>query len=287
VSVFRAVLVTLYLVSFAGIAWFLLQGAPFYLTPLGERAHHDGYWAFKAGGTLGLRLGVVGSSMMVVMLLYSLRKRVGWLRRAGPLSRWLDVHIYLGVVGPLLVILHSAFKVGGLVALSFWSMILVATSGLLGRYLYLQIPRTRAGEALALAELESLDRGLAERLRVGFRLSEAALARLDALAATDSGRRGLLVGLFRLPIEDLRLRRRLAAFTHSLSGLPRPLLRELRQVARQKALLRRRLLLWDRLHELFHYWHVIHKPFAIVMYLFMVLHVAVALMTGYGWNILS
>jgi hypothetical protein len=55
-------------------------------------------------------------------------------------------------------------------------------------------------------------------------------------------------------------------------------------VVQQKALVRRRILLWDRAHELFHYWHVMHKPFALVMYLFMVVHVAVAVMTGYAWG---
>jgi len=71
-----------------------------------------GYWDFKAGGHVGHPLGVVGSSMMLLMLLYSVRKRVPALRRVGPLGRWLDGHIYLGVFGPLLVILHSGFKVG-------------------------------------------------------------------------------------------------------------------------------------------------------------------------------
>ena len=65
--------------------------------------------------------------------------------------------------------------------------------------------------------------------------------------------------------------------------MPRPVFRDFEQVVRQKALAHRRLLIWDRVQELFHYWHVIHKPFAIVMYLFMVVHIAVALMTGYGW----
>ena len=54
-------------------------------------------------------------------------------------------------------------------------------------------------------------------------------------------------------------------------------------MVRQKAQVHRRILLWDRVHELFHYWHVLHKPFAVVMYLFMIVHVAVALVTGYGW----
>ena len=80
-------------------------------------------------------LGIAGAGMMTLMLLYSLRKRVRWFHRLGSLSRWLDVHIFLGIVGPCLVVLHSAFKVGGLVALSFWSMVavVVSRSGLIRR----------------------------------------------------------------------------------------------------------------------------------------------------------
>ena len=62
------------------------------------------------------------------------------------------------------------------------------------------------------------------------------------------------------------------------------MLREATRAVRQKAMLERRLVLWRRLQQLFHYWHVFHKPFAIVMYLFMIVHVAVALVTGYGWR---
>jgi len=58
---------------------------------------------------------------------------------------------------------------------------------------------------------------------------------------------------------------------------------QLLAVARQKVLVQRRILLWQRLQQLFHYWHVFHKPFAIVMYLFMAVHVTVAVVTGYGW----
>jgi hypothetical protein len=53
-------------------------------------------------------------------------------------------------------------------------------------------------------------------------------------------------------------------------------------VVRQKVQVRRRILLWDCVHELFHYWHVFYKPFALVMYVFMIVHVAVALATGYA-----
>ncbi len=278
---FRPGLVTAYVLSFAFVAAIFASGFDFYRTPLIERAHHPGYWQWKAGGTIGHPLGIAGSSMMLLMLLYSVRKRVGWLRRAGPLSRWLDVHIYLGVFGPLLVVQHSSFKVSGLVALSFWSMVVVVASGGLGRYLYLQIPRTRAGEELALAELEREDREISERLRTRFGLDSAQLARLDAVVTTPA-RSGLLGGFLRIVYDDLRLRSALRRFARDCRSVPRAVFRDFERVVRQKALSRRRVLLWDRVHELFHYWHVLHKPFALVMYAFMLVHVVVAIATGYG-----
>ena len=278
----RRGLVALHLLSAAALLALLAAGADFYRTPLLERAHHDGYWHWKAGGSVGHKLGVIGSSMMVLMLLYSVRKRVGALRRLGPLGRWLDIHILLGIFGPALVILHSSFKVQGLVALSFWSMLIVASSGVLGRYLYLQIPRTRAGEERALAELEAEDRDLSGQLRTRFRLDEAQIAGLDALVAVPA-RVGLLGGFARLVTDDLRLRSGLRAFARSCRSVPAPVFADFERVVRQKAQVHRRILLWDRVHELFHYWHVLHKPFAVVMYLFMIVHVAVALVTGYGW----
>jgi hypothetical protein len=280
-GLWRRSLILVYLVAGAAVLAVLAAGADFYRTPLLERAHHEGYWQWKAGGSVGHKLGITGASMMVLMLLYSVRKRVGALRRLGPLSRWLDVHICLGVFGPLLVVLHSSFKVQGLVALSFWSMVVVALSGVLGRYLYLQIPRTRAGEELALAELEAEDRELSSQLRVRFRLDEAQLASLDALVGVP-GRTGLIGGFARLVTDDLRLRSGLRQFARSCRAVPRPVVREFERVVREKAQVRRRILLWDRVHELFHYWHVLHKPFALVMYLFMIVHVAVALATGYA-----
>ncbi len=277
----RRLLIAAYVLSFAAVGVLFARGADFYRTPLAERAHHPDYWQWKAGGTVGRALGVVGSSMMVLMLLYSVRKRLPLLRRVGPLSRWLDLHIYLGVFGPLLVVLHSTFKVGGLVALSFWSMLLVATSGVVGRYLYLQIPRTRAGEELALTELARLDAELSERLRARFGLDASQLAGLEAVVAARPGQ-GLLSGLLRMVVDDLRLRSAVRQFARDCRHVPPAAFRAFEQVVRQKALVRRRILLWDRLHELFHYWHVFHKPFAIVMYIFMLVHVAVALATGYA-----
>jgi hypothetical protein len=273
----RIVLGTLYAVALSAIAYFAWEGSSYYSTPLIERPRHEGYWTLKPGGSMGHTFGVAGASLMTVMLLYSVRKRVKVFRALGKLRDWLDFHIFCGVIGPLLVILHSSFKVQGLVALSFWSMIAVALSGVLGRYLYLQIPRTRAGDQLSLAEVEGLHGEITRRLRE--ELGEEPLAELESIAAGGlSPKIPLVPLLFRLPVEGMRLRWRLWGFRRRYRGSS-----DLIRTARQKALLQRRLILWNRLQELFHHWHVIHKPFAIVMYVFLVVHVTVAILTGYGW----
>jgi hypothetical protein len=281
--VLRKTLIAAYCAAAVGIAVALVQGWSFYASPLPLRARHPDYWTFKAGGSLGHLLGVTGSALIILLLGYSLRKRAGALRRVGALAGWLDVHIFMGVTGPLLVILHSTFKVQGLVALSFWSMIIVAVSGFVGRYLYLQIPRSRNGDALSLAEAERLDGALATRLRNEFGLDDRALRRLDALSTppAPTGLWALTVGLL---TDRLSRGRELRAFARDCRSVPPRLMRQFTRVVQQKNAAHRRIVLWDHLHALFHYWHVIHKPFAVVMYLFMIVHVAVALMTGYGWR---
>jgi hypothetical protein len=281
---FRALLTVLYVAGLGTFGYFLAGGASYYLTPVGERARHPLYWSLKPGGSRGLLFGVAGLLMMTVMHLYSARKRLRLLRRLGPLRNWLDLHILLGILGPLFVVLHSSFKVGGLVAVSFWSMVAVALSGVFGRYLYLQIPRTRAGEELSLAEVEKADRELTRRLREEFGADEAFLERLERAAAPPASRRLGRV-LLAVLAEDLGLRRpAVGALARSLPGLPPRLARELAGVVRQKARLRRRIVLWEAMHRLFHHWHVVHKPFALVLYLFVAVHVAVATLTGYGWT---
>ncbi len=258
----RAILALLYLIAFSALAHYLSEGWTYYRTPLIERPHHPQFWSLKPGGTLGRAFGITGAALMTIMLLYSVRKRAKPLRKAGPLSVWLDFHIFCGVIGPLLIVLHSSFKVQGLVALSFWSMIAVALSGVLGRYLYLQIPRTRAGDERTLADVEQESRALSARL-LQLGLDDERLRELEGIAATPG---------------TWQRRRRLRAFEREHGG------RELVAVIERKAQLHRRILRWHRLQEVFHHWHVFHKPFAIVMYLFLIVHIVVVTMTGYGFR---
>ena len=88
----RGGLVALHLLSAAALLAVLAAGASFYRTPLLERAHHEGYWQWKAGGSIGLLLGLVGAAMMVLMLALlgaqaGARRCAGWGRsRAGSTS---------------------------------------------------------------------------------------------------------------------------------------------------------------------------------------------------------
>ena len=235
---------------------------------------------------MGHLLGIVGSTMMVVMLAYSLRKRLRWMRGWGSLRQWLNVHMFLGVFGPLLVVLHSTFRVHGLVALSFWSMVLVALSGILGRYLYLQIPRTRRGVARSrdelVRELHALEQKILLERDVELPRLEAILHALARVPDPDQPAWKVFLGLLwndlRRPWWEPR------ALGNLLAEVPVERQTEVAEMLRQAATLERRIALFERMQELFHYWHVFHKPFAAVMYLFMVVHVLVALWTGYGWR---
>lgn len=273
------------LLSALALLWLLWRGADFYLTPETERPLHPDYQRWRPAGDIGHGLGILGSLMMVVLLGYSLRKRWRPLRNAGPISRWLSVHIYLGVVGPLLVVLHSAFKVHGLVSLSFWSMVAVAGSGVLGRYLYLQIPRNLQGDELDRQALDAEETELGATLVADFGLDPATLAglgRLGSAPATGSLGAALIASLVSDLTLSLRLRRFLARRTGGFR-LPAGERRRLVALARRRALLTRRRLLLERLGRIFHYWHVIHKPFAIVMLVIMLVHVGVTVLLGYKW----
>ena len=272
----------LYAATLAALALLAWRGRDYYALPLLERPHHALHWELKPGGSVGRWYGIAGATLMTAMLGYSLRKRLPGLRYAGRLGTWLDLHIWCGITGPLLIVLHSALKVGGLIAIAFWSMVAVATSGVFGRFLYAQIPRTAAGDQLTLDDARRLDAELSARLRSEFGLSAAELTPLDPAAASSPAGASVAAALLALAIEPLRLRRRLARFRSEHRRLPHEVLARLTALAGQRALLHRRLALWRNLHELFHYWHVFHKPFAVLMYLFAVVHIAVAWATGYA-----
>lgn len=111
---------------------------------------------YEPGSTLGYNLGLTGGLLMVSLLIYPLRKRVRFLAWLGRMETWFKFHMMAGIGGPLLVLFHSTFKIGsmnGRVAL--YAMLLVAFSGVVGRFLYRHLHRGLYGRQLTLADAEN------------------------------------------------------------------------------------------------------------------------------------
>jgi len=106
-----------------------------------------------AGDLLGHFLGIIGFTMMLLTeTLYSLRKRA--LGRArGSMRTWLRAHIVMGIVGPYLVLLHTAWNFNGLAGALTLMVAIVVVSGFIGRYIYTAVPRTSDGAVLEAQEL--------------------------------------------------------------------------------------------------------------------------------------
>jgi len=105
---------------------------------------------------LGYWLGLVGGVMMLLAMLYGLFKHIPALRSLGWMKRWLSVHIFFGITGPLLILVHSTFRLGSLNgAVALVSMILVFLSGVMGRFLYSKIHYGLGGSKAHLVDVQS------------------------------------------------------------------------------------------------------------------------------------
>ena len=124
-------------------------GLSYYNTIIEERFFHPDHLKLKPSGIWGHGMGIIGSLCMIMgVSLYMARKRYRALFRFGILKHWLEFHIFLCTLGPILVLFHTSFKFGGLVAVSFWSMVAVFLSGIIGRFIYIQIPHAVDGREL-------------------------------------------------------------------------------------------------------------------------------------------
>ncbi len=263
------------------VGWTVWNGWDYFTTGMADRPHHPDFREFRAAGRVGHGVGILGSFMIVLLLLYSLRKRMRVLQRAGQLPIWLRYHIFLGIAGPILITLHTAFKVGGLVSVSYWSMVAVALSGFFGRYLYQQIPRNVLGETLDVAEIEARNEALLVELSMNHNMDDRAATVLEDLALRKLEHRAAPMALLMLPFLNGMLVRQLQRWSlRHVDGDRAVAVR----LAKDWVLQTRRLRLFHLIRDLFHYWHVFHKPFAFIMIFVMIVHVAVAVALGYVWE---
>jgi hypothetical protein len=264
---------------------FLSRTTRYYVLPLWERPDSPLHALLRPSGRLGHPFGWVGAGMIVVgVLLYSSRKRIPFLQRRGPMRTWLNVHIYLCLVGPLLITFHSALKLHGVAAYSYWSMMIVASSGIVGRWLYQQFPRTTRDREMSLEEMRNDQAEARRRLDTEFRLPPTALARVDAMAARSVRAIGHgALALPRLLLDDLTRPFRLAALRRQLlreRRLPRREAHALLELLRRRVAAERRIAFLGTFRRFFTLWHVTHLIFFVAMFAMLVLHVASVLFFG-------
>jgi hypothetical protein len=104
---------------------------------------------------VGYWLGIAGGTLMLLLLLYPLRKRMKILHRLGPTKHWFQMHIILGLVGPLMILYHCNFQLGSVNSrVALYCMLLVAGSGIIGRHFYSHIHRGLDGHRATMRELQ-------------------------------------------------------------------------------------------------------------------------------------
>lgn len=131
------------LLFFALVALFLFDGWQ-------NRIYDD----INAESGIGYALGIVGGLMMILLLLYPLRKRWKAMRSLGAVKHWFRLHMMLGVLGPVSILYHANFGLGSLNSnVALFCMLVVASSGLLGRYFYAKIHHGLYGQQTSLQEL--------------------------------------------------------------------------------------------------------------------------------------
>jgi hypothetical protein len=264
-----------------------IYGFEYYTIPLEERFFNPDHNLLKPSGMLGHGFGIIGTLMMIVgVSVYMIRKRYRKFFNIGYLKHWLEFHIFLCSVGPVLVLYHTAFKFGGLVSISFWSMVLVVLSGVIGRFIYLQIPRTIQGRELSEQELIEIKEKLAIRVRSVLSEDASTLTEFERISSADrykSFKLSTAIGYLHRDYLDIKRVMRLFKKRIKLLGIDEVQRKELLEAAKSELTMARKIALLRTSHMLFQKWHIFHLPFAIAMFVIMVIHVIVTIVFGYKW----
>jgi hypothetical protein len=244
---------------------------------------------YKSGDDVGYNMGLVGGLLMLSLLLYPLRKRVRWLDRLGSMLYWFRYHMVVGIGAPVLILFHSTFKTGSMNgAVALYAMLLVATSGVVGRFLYRHIHRGMYGQQLSMADAENALKGSTEAMREifhDFPEIEQRLVKFREYAFADLG--GTWPRIRRFVTLHIRGRRLSRSVREQLKRAMKKAKREQLLNRNQRILTYRlakekanayvdavceasQLTSWERLFSL---WHVIHIPFLYLLVVSGIVHV--------------
>ena len=153
-GVLRALQIGLALSTIA-LVWALLN-ADYYLLPPAERAVHAKHLFLRSGRGLGLAFGIGSTLLIVVNLLYLVRRSPKFKLQWGSLSGWMTSHVATGILTVLFALMHGVMNpensAGGH---AFWGLVFLLVTGAIGRYFYAWVPRATNGRELDLAEVKA------------------------------------------------------------------------------------------------------------------------------------
>jgi len=254
-----------------------------------------GVWRFsrmgyyRSGDDVGYWMGVAGGVMMLLLFSYPLRKYFRFMQRLGKVKWWFIVHMVLGIGGPLMILLHTTFRLGSVnAAVALFSMLIVAGSGVVGRFLYLRIHRGLHGERNNLADLQRRV-GLAEgEIKSRFRFAPGVAEKLLAFESMAvSGGNGWGLTLSRLVVLPVRQQVILEACSKELRQRLRIIAKERKWTRSQferryaqarsttRSFLRSvlRVSQFSAYERVFALWHVLHVPFVYLLLVTAIFHV--------------
>jgi hypothetical protein len=241
---------------------------------------------------VGYWLGIAGGSLMLLLLLYPLRKRMKWLRALGTVAFWFQAHMILGVVGPVLVILHANVRLGSVnsnVALA--AMLVVALSGDVGRYLYGKIHLGMYGRKVEVQKIMADADALKEAIGADLPVADRLVAQLSTFAQLGTvAPKGVVAGLLLVPVVSVRasiIRMRLIADARQVIAVEGRRLGWSRKVRRQRLAgiaelvtlniaAVKKATAFAFYERLFRLWHVFHLPLFFLLVIAAIIHVFAA-----------
>jgi len=291
----RLRLYILYVIAIATNLTIFIYGFDYYKLSAIDRPFSPKHQMLRPSGPIGLYLGFAGVALFVGIFLYPLRKHWAWLAAKGSTRHWLDIHVLMGLTAPFIIAFHSTLKFKGIAGMAFWIMFAVSASGVVGRYLYAQIPRQVTTAELSIKEVQELQEQLSRQLATQNLLPEADLrAFLRMPDASFVKRLPIVIAIIYMMILDVvrmfgvaRLRRHSLSFAGSirtLGGFLPTRHRELEKAihaAAEEAALSKRVLFLSRSQKVFHLWHVVHKPFSYAFAVLALLHIGLQFVLGY------
>ncbi|MEO1257393.1 MAG: hypothetical protein AAFZ15_01305 [Bacteroidota bacterium] len=261
-----------------------VKGIPYYTTPLEERFYHPDHSWFKPSGIFGQGLGIIGTLLIFIgVSIYIARKRYRFMNKLGRVKYWLEFHIFLCTLGPIMILFHTAFKFGGIVSVAFWSMVAVVLSGVIGRFIYVQIPRTIEGRELSLNELQGMKSDIEKMLKHSYGLSEQDYQTLlNASQVKIPQKSNLLSNMINKYWADKKAVKKVRQILRT-NNMSKENVKKVVGLVERELSLSNRIERLQTMRKLFKYWHVAHMPFALIMLVIVLVHVAVVIALGYTW----